>query len=146
MERSPPPLNEDGLKYTHGEFIYNICILLTNYKKENGIRSVKKTFQHKKTNWNYWVFEVSTQPGIIFGTVGDISVENNGENFWVRLSDRWELASRDLGADSRPCQKHPILMSERRLSFEDKTWKSQAHWNVKGVQKKIQRDGVEHGE
>jgi hypothetical protein len=125
-------------------YIY-ICILLTNYKKENGIQSVQKTFQHKKTNWNYWVFEVSTQPDINFGTVGDISVENNGERFWVRLSDRWELASRDLGAHGRPLQKHPILMGERRLC-EDKTWKSQTHWNVKGVQKKIQRDDVEGGE
>ena len=37
-------------------------------------------------------------------------------------------------------------MGERRFFFEYKTWKSQIHWNVKGVQKKIQQDDVEGGE
>ena len=122
-------------------FILRLSVIFIGFKKkENGIPFVQKTFQHKGEAWSYWVFEVPTEPGHFFGTIGDVSLEKGGSRAWVRLLDRWELVSRQLGAHGRPVQKHPILMGERRLCPKN-TWKSQTHWNVEGVRKKLDKDG-----
>jgi hypothetical protein len=87
----------------------------------------KRTFNHDNQEHTYNIYDSTGPPSIIFGCTGDVA--QDGDTVWYHSGSKWEVASKEVDHVGRPCQKHPLFKSSRRL--EGLQWKAQSTWTAK---------------